>query len=78
MLDSRLIRYSQTALRPRSSAARAGSLDLLTPLAALLLEVPHLSWPPTPTTDFGELVFVALTMAISFSIMVVLGHWWSR
>ena len=51
---------------------------MLTPLAALLLEIPHLSWPPAGTTDFGELVFVALTMAISFGIMVVLGQWWSR
>jgi len=28
--------------------------------------------------DYEELVFVLITMAISFGIMVALGAWWSR
>lgn len=28
--------------------------------------------------DYEELIFVLVTMAISFAIMVVLGAWWSR
>ena len=28
--------------------------------------------------DYEELIFVLITMAISFGIMVALGAWWSR
>ncbi len=28
--------------------------------------------------DYEELIFVLVTMAISFGIMVALGAWWSR
>jgi hypothetical protein len=35
-------------------------------------------WPPQSTSDAGELILVATTMAISFGIMVAFGQWWSR
>lgn len=35
-------------------------------------------WPPRSTSDAGELILVAATLAISFGIMVVAGQWWSR
>jgi len=35
-------------------------------------------WPPRSTSDAGELILVAATLAISMSIMVVVGQWWSR
>jgi hypothetical protein len=28
--------------------------------------------------DIAELVAVALTLAFSFAVMVVLGYWWSK
>lgn len=35
-------------------------------------------WPPRSTSDAGELILVVATLAISMSIMVVFGQWWSR
>lgn len=35
-------------------------------------------WPPKSTSDAGELILVAFTLAISMSIMVAFGQWWSR
>ncbi|HXK34265.1 MAG TPA: hypothetical protein VNM91_09655 [Dehalococcoidia bacterium] len=35
-------------------------------------------WPPGPTTDYGELVFVGGTMLISFVLLVAFGQWWQR
>jgi hypothetical protein len=35
-------------------------------------------WPPRSTSDAGELIVVVATLAISMSIMVVVGQWWSR
>jgi hypothetical protein len=35
-------------------------------------------WPPRSTSDAGELIVVGVTLAISMSIMVVVGQWWSR
>lgn len=37
-----------------------------------------LHWPPRSTSDAGELILVATTLAISMSIMVVIGQWWER
>ncbi len=37
-----------------------------------------LHWPPRSTSDAGELILVAATLAISMSIMVVIGQWWER
>ena len=55
----------------------------------LLLSVPSVSsftdyftnlvhWPPRSTSDAGELILVAATLAISMGIMVMLGQWWER
>ena len=55
----------------------------------LLLSVPSVSsftdyfrdllhWPPRSTSDAGELILVAATLAISMGIMVILGQWWER
>ncbi len=55
----------------------------------LLLSVPSFSsftdyfrdllhWPPRSTSDAGELILVAATLAISMGIMVILGQWWER
>lgn len=35
-------------------------------------------WPPGPTSDYGELVFVGFTMAVTFVILVGFGQWWQR
>jgi hypothetical protein len=35
-------------------------------------------WPPQSTSDAGELIVVVTTLAISMSIMVIVGEWWSR
>ena len=35
-------------------------------------------WPPRSTSDAGELILVAATLAISMGIMVVVGQWWER
>lgn len=37
-----------------------------------------LHWPPQATSDAGELIVVAATLAVSMGIMVVFGQWWSR
>lgn len=47
-------------------------------LLTTLLYIPKINWPPTPTSDFGELLFVSLTIALSFSILVAFGLWWQR
>ena len=55
----------------------------------LLLSVPTVSsftdyfrdllhWPPRSTSDAGELILVAATLAISMGIMVIVGQWWER
>lgn len=35
-------------------------------------------WPPQSTSDAGELILVAFTLAISMGIMVAFGQWWER
>jgi hypothetical protein len=35
-------------------------------------------WPPKSTSDAGELILVGFTLAVSMSIMVAFGQWWSR
>jgi len=37
-----------------------------------------LHWPPQATSDAGELILVGATLAVSMSIMVAFGQWWSR
>ncbi len=37
-----------------------------------------LHWPPQATSDAGELIVVAATLAVSMTIMVAFGQWWSR
>ena len=55
----------------------------------LLLSVPTVSsftdyisnlvhWPPQSTSDAGELIVVVVTLAMSMSIMVVIGKWWEQ
>ena len=36
------------------------------------------NWPPEAQTDQGELFWVALTLATSMGIMVMVGRWWQR
>jgi hypothetical protein len=36
------------------------------------------NWPPEPQTDQGELFWVALTLAVSMGMMVMVGRWWQR
>ena len=58
-------------------------------MTQVLLSVPTVSsftnyfkdlvhWPPQSTSDAGELILVVVTLAISMSIMVVIGQWWER
>lgn len=58
-------------------------------MTRVLLSVPSVSsftdyfrdlvhWPPRSTSDAGELIVVVVTLAISMSIMVVIGQWWER
>ena len=36
------------------------------------------NWPPEPQTDEGELFWEALTLAVSFGFMIMVGRWWQR
>jgi hypothetical protein len=74
------------ASRPPPEAAERGSGAFM---PQLLLSVPTVSsftnyfrdllhWPPRSTSDAGELILVAATLAISMGIMVIIGQWWER
>jgi hypothetical protein len=60
-----------------------GRIAMLLPILSLFAGLKDyidslFNWPPAPQGDQGELIWVSMTLAVSFGAMIMLGRWWQR